>query len=275
MKKPPYDISILLKEICFHRSSSEFLSKPEALRLCHYYRNYSTSDYLSYLYVQNLIDVITRLTPTTVLLDAACGYGTEAIIFSLLGASVVGIDLNEVRLKIAKRRVAYYQSKLNKNLSIKFLPRDAIKFLKKGVFDIIWTTNAISHIYPVEKFLTTAWHNLKPHGNLIIRDANKHNPYVFHTASQAQKRRGRVIHRSDPESGEDVLMGVENIFTVNEMTTLMKKARFHIESIHRYGFFPNLRIGAISHVDKLLSTVPLLNQIAVFYSIVGEKRDEN
>jgi len=275
MPPQPYDISLLLRELAFHRSSTEFLSKTESQRLCGYYRNYSTSDYLSYLYIQNLRDVINRLTPNTVLLDAACGYGTEAIIFALLGASVIGIDLNENRLKIARSRVDYYRAQVNKDLSIKFLPKDAIKFLQKEAFDIVWTTNAISHIYPVENFLTTTWYNLKPQGKIIIRDANKHNPHVFRIASQAHRRRGRVIHRSDPESGETVLMGVENVFSIKEMINLLKKANFHIESINRYGFFPNLRIGALSHIDKLLSTVPLINRISIFYSIVGEKRDEN
>lgn len=268
------DISLLLEELAFHRSSNKYLSENESKRLCSYYRNFSTSEYLSYLYVQNLIDATSRITPETTLLDAACGYGTEAIIFSLLGAKVVGIDLNEYRIRIAKRRTSYYEKRLGTPLKINFLPRNAVKYVDKASFDIVWVTNAISHIYPVDKFLSTAWGNLRLGGCLIVRDANKHNPYVFYTSSRAWRRRGRVIERIDPENGGTVQMGVENVYSVGEMTHLMRQANFHIESTHRYGFFPNLRVGAFAHLDELLSGAPLINRIALFYSIVGRREGD-
>jgi 2-polyprenyl-3-methyl-5-hydroxy-6-metoxy-1,4-benzoquinol methylase len=43
------------------------------------------------------------------ILDCGCGFGTESLIFALLGGKVLGVDLNVERLDIAKKRINYYK----------------------------------------------------------------------------------------------------------------------------------------------------------------------
>jgi len=63
-----------------------------------------------YLYknlYQNRLHYITNLLlslRSPLILDAGCGLGSEALLFSSLGAKVVDVDLNEERLKVAEKR---------------------------------------------------------------------------------------------------------------------------------------------------------------------------
>ncbi|MGC8783942.1 MAG: class I SAM-dependent methyltransferase [Armatimonadota bacterium] len=105
-----------------------------------------------------------------VILDAGCGYGVIAIIFSLMGARKVwGLDISEERLTTFQRMIQDYH--LAERLDAQ---RRSVEDtgLGDGSVDAVISNEAISHYYDVDAFLREAARVLKPGGVLLIADGN-------------------------------------------------------------------------------------------------------
>ena len=103
---------------------------------------------------QSRLRYITNLLPSLkrpLILDAGCGLGSESLLFSFLGANVVGVDLNEARLKVAEKRKLFYRDLIRGEAE--FVLGNVFEVIKKQKFDIIWMNESISHIHPAERFL--------------------------------------------------------------------------------------------------------------------------
>lgn len=136
-----YDIC---EEIDYHKSSRRFLTLAEYKILESYYHGFSyrTVKYVAHSKARLLKHVIHRILNSTQpprILDASCGFGSEAIFFGLLGADVVGIDLHKERLDAANKRVEYYKEKYYKAINAKFYLRNILTFSEHDKFDIIWS----------------------------------------------------------------------------------------------------------------------------------------
>lgn len=123
-------------------------------------------------------------------LDAGCGTGSEVILCGLLGADVTGIDIKEERLNVAKKRIKYYENKMNTKINVKFSLENILKH--SGEYDVIWCMEAITHIDPVDEFLHTSYKNLRNNGRIIITDPNALNPYIYMKTKKEQKRKGGI-----------------------------------------------------------------------------------
>lgn len=101
----------LCEELKYHGRSDKYLTRENQKTFEEYYNpNYTIKpNYYGNFYAQRIKDMIGLIlhSPNTPrLLDAGCGLGSEAILFSLLGAKVIGVDLDEERLEVARARVA-------------------------------------------------------------------------------------------------------------------------------------------------------------------------
>jgi len=234
-------------------------------------------NYFGYLYTQKILDVINLVAkhnishpnPLTIL-DAGCRYGTEAIHFATLDVKVIGIDINKTAIKIALKRKEWYQTLLDETLDVNFVTKNILDYTRKESVDIIWASNSVSHIHPVERFLKNTYKNLKPGGCIIVCDANKYNPHVLKLVSGSWKRIGHIRYINGPE-GYKVPIAVERVFSARELSDLLKKEKLLPRSIRHFGFLPNIGNCSISSLDRVLGFIPLINRLGVFYSIVGEK----
>ena len=268
----------LYNELNYHRRSRKYLTFNEYKTLETYYHrfNFASIKYLAHSearLLRHVVEKIVNSQQTPKVLDAGCGLGSHAIFFSFLGADVVGVDLDEQRLNIARKRVKYYQEKYGRELNVKFYLKNILKFCEINGFDIIWCNQAISHIHPIEEFLAIAWRNLKEGGYLIICDSNSTNPYISFCTWLVHMKGGRYKLIEDPETHELIPYARERLFTPPCLCNLLRKIGYTIELVEYHKFFPphlnRLRFFRIT--DEVLSRVPFIRTVGTTYIVIARK----
>jgi len=215
------------------------------------------------LRLQDAVEKILSSTNKSLVLDVACGVGSASILFGLLGADVIGIDLKAPRLEVAQKRIEYYKQKTGKNLSVTFLNQNVFNYCPSEEIDMIHCQESISHIHPAEDFVLYSYNKIKNGGCLIISDANSLNPVPLF---RAIKERGFNPYSvaKDPETDEEIGYAVERYFTVWGIKRLLRKANFKMQNIRMSCFIPhNLStIGNFNfwkNMEIQLSKIPILS----------------
>lgn len=262
---------IVRSELLFHISSTGYLSREERASLYRYYCRMLRKNPLreSHYFAQRIKNVVKVLLYNNEqeisILDSGCGFGTESLVFALLGGKVLGIDLNPERLAVAMKRVTYYK-KLNPKLKVTFKLCNILKYKCKSTFNVIYAKEFISHVHPVSKFIEFAWKCLKPGGYLVIHDTNPLNPYCSYKAWRAHKH-SLYKFVKDPETGENIMYAVERLVPSFILKRLLRANNFKILSINYYGWIgPNLFLPLINSIETKLK-VP----ITPLYEIVSMK----
>ena len=178
-------------------------------------------------YLRYITSLILEEKKTFRILDAGSGYGTESILFTFLGAKVIGIDLRANRLEIAKKRFDFYQKKLNMKGNVKFSKQNIFSLDNSEKFDVIWVKEAISHIHPAGEFLKFCYKLIKNNGVIIIVDSNG---LYLPNQIKLLKMRGLNWRTTfyDPDTGEQHPYAADRIFTVFNMNRLLRKAGFNV-----------------------------------------------
>lgn len=199
-------------------------------------------------------------------LDVGCGCGSEALLLSLLGVDVIGIDLVPYGVDYARSRIAYYQSFSKNLLRIQFLNSDVFKYLKGSErFNIIWQIEAISHVHPAEKFLRLAFNSLYADGVLIVSDSNALNPVSVYRSCRLRRSLICYTYKQpyDKNCAEPVEVAEERIFSIFSLKNKLIRAGFKIEIIQISGF-----MGSYIFPKNLLSKQRLSNMLIFFQSIM-------
>jgi len=219
------------------------------------------------------------------ILDAGSGYGTESLLFSLLGSEVTGVELVPERAQFAKSRIEYFASVWNSPLKLQFVNADIFRYLEKAdPFDIIWIMEAISHIHPPDVFLDLVRRKLKKGGKIIISDPNGLSPLAW---LRSVKIRGSITHKThqrfkDPETGSPVDYGQERIFTVFNLKKMLMEKGFRVDRVNISGFMgtsftPNVLLRKKSIVrflgsfERTIRKVPLVSSFGSVFTIVASK----
>lgn len=213
------------------------------------------------------------------LLDAGCGVGTESLLSAMIRPDlhVYGVDMQPQRLAAASARVSPYRQMASHPLSVKFTHGDIFETLASQPFDIIWTMEAISHIDPAETFILKAYESLSPNGLLIISDSHALNPAMMWRLWKL--RRQGVPERSQRAltEGKMISYAEERLFSVRQLSNLLRQARLTVKEIQLSIFFPPFfarhsmlfKLGTTS--DTLLNRVPILRHLGGIYTIVAQK----
>ena len=232
------------------------------------------------------LECLRTLPDTASILDTGAGYGTESLLFALLGKRVVGVELVPERAALAESRVPFYQSVSNAAMSIRFENANIFRFLEKAEqFDVIWAMEAISHIYPPESFFRVAFHKLKPGGRLIVSDPNRLNPLAW---LRSVRIRGSVSHAPhkkfrDPETGMPIDYGQEQIFSVFQLKLILASVGFSVTRTYVSGFLctsllpravVSSKIGymLLARLQQLAMSTPVIRGLGSIYTIVAVKK---
>ncbi len=230
-------------------------------------------DYVAYQKISKIIPLAKKIKKGTKILDVGCGFGSDAIICGILCANVLGIDINKEYITVAEKRLNYYNNNLDIKINVKFELKNVFK--QFGTYDLIWASQAISHITPQEKFVEHSYNNLKLRGNLIISDENKLNPHRYLYARKMQKEKGVFLHRIDPDTGEDLLIPNEFFFSIKSIKSILSNY-FKITEISRIGYIPFFAFSKFKKISKKLESelferLPFIKKFAGSYVITGNK----
>jgi len=267
---------ILLEELKFHALSRSYLTAQDFELLAQYYSSWmrtSNASYLGYCFAQRLRNLVRcinkRQNVTPRVLDCGCGLGSESIACTLLGAKVVGIDLNEERIGVAKKRLDYYRGKFGIDLDVDFLCREILKYEPNVKFDVLYAKEFISHVWSLSAFLKFAGNVLKEGGHLIVTDANLFNPYVaFRAYLDHRATLFTAVH--DPKTGDKVPYAVERLFSPRCVAEVFTHCGFKPISINIFGYSPAIPkrfLNVARKLEEIFGKVP----VGAVYEITGEK----
>jgi 2-polyprenyl-3-methyl-5-hydroxy-6-metoxy-1,4-benzoquinol methylase len=240
-------------------------------------------------YAQRLgpaLDCLRDLPDTATILDTGAGYGTESLLFALLGKGVVGVELVPERALLAQSRIPFYQAVSDTSVNIRFENANVFRFLEQSnSFDVIWAMEAISHIYPPEAFFRVALSRLKPGGRLIISDPNSLNPLAWLRSARIRGSVRHVPHRRfrDPETGTPIDYGQEQIFSVFRLKLLLASIGFSVTRTCVSGFLctsllpravvtSKIGYALLSRLQQLAMSIPVIRGLGSVYTMVAAKR---
>jgi len=211
----------------FHSLLKEEILSSQESEIKNYYRNIINNPQKYYFHsfgwskrIEYLVKNIKN--KNAAILDAGCGLGTESIYFASLGMNVLSIDLNRSFINLAKKRKDYYEKKLNKDLAINFCATNIFDIEEKK-FEIIWLSEAISHIYPPESFLEKAYSLLETGGHIFISDTNSLNPIIqVYTAKQTKRIFRKNVKKKHPITGKMIEEASENLLNPLKISSLLK-----------------------------------------------------
>lgn len=108
------------------------------------------------------------------ILELGCGSGSTSILLGLLGARVVGIDLDADLINACRKRQSFYEESFGK-LDIRFHATDVFGFDYEDLapFDGIYSLFAFNLMQPSRDLLPRLVQALRPGGNLVVSDGNR------------------------------------------------------------------------------------------------------
>ncbi|KKW09596.1 MAG: hypothetical protein UY49_C0043G0002 [Microgenomates group bacterium GW2011_GWC1_49_7] len=150
---------------------------------------------------------ISLLPKSSRILDAGCGPGRDCEYFFQHGLKVIGVDLSEKLLAIAKKRVS----------KVKFLKQDIRKLeFPASSFDGIWTCASLLHLRRDEilDVLCSFYSLLKKNGVLfvLVKEGKGEADIAEKLSSHATRH--------------------FTYFAIDELKRLLEKARFVVEEIY-------------------------------------------
>jgi len=246
-------------------------------------------DFLSFYEMEEKGELYRRIADSAKplrVLDAGCGFGNDSLLFGMAGASVSGVDLMTKRLTAAEHRKRYFESELGRSLDVTFINADIFKVLDSVKFDAICIHEAISHIHPLEEFLSRVHQLLPIGGQVFVSDSNYINPCIFKDVTaqfwKAHRRLTYYVHGryKDPQTHESVLMAEERVFTLFGIRRIFERAGFTVRRNDRRGFWVMRRrrtamnleqLGRLKRWEQRLGAIPVLNWFGGRNVLVAEK----
>ncbi|MFH1537896.1 MAG: class I SAM-dependent methyltransferase [bacterium] len=306
-QKQPVQIAEKYFDMCFELASRK-LDPDENINLSQFTKMFITSgstyiqEFKKNAFVQRhvpLVEKILEFGTGTKILDAGCGLGYDSIFYALLDAEVVGVDLSKNRLAVASYLKKIFEKEYPR-LNVEFHYRDIFTFLEDNrdrfakFFDVIWLTEAISHIHPMEKFFEMIKQYLSPRGLLAISEGNMLNPINYlrnkQGISKASKSRGGALEKKaddyylhlkdykDPVSGKEVLVADERAMTPIQMKRKLELFGYEVQKCHFRTYLPSLAvkyagIKTVRAAEAILQRLPIIKYAATRYIIYATPKN--
>lgn len=148
----------------------------------YYYRSYKRrfGPYLRHYYERQTHELMARIAarPGARVLEAGCGCGTEALWAAAKGASVVGLDISDELLSVARHRLELLERETGRPLPCTFQRGSVLDLAEDEPFDVVYLEQAFHHIEPRQALITKLARLVKPGGHLILSEANGWNPFL-------------------------------------------------------------------------------------------------
>lgn len=230
-----------------------------------------------------------------VVVDAGCGIGNQAILFSLLGVNkVIGVDILQERLELAKKRKVFFENHLKRKLDIDFTCDDIFKVIANSKMDMIYCKDSLSHIHPLEKFIDLITNSLREGGLIVVEEPNVLKPSIFYNAyKQHYKKTGKFHFGTrmvlNPSSGELVTLALERRFRPGGLKKMLEQGGLSCLSISRTGgwLVPKATVSkmgksysiellrVLQGIEHSISHVPVANIFFRSFLLIAQKSSEH
>jgi SAM-dependent methyltransferase len=186
------------------------------------------------------------------ILDLGCGTGIHAIKLAKRGYSIVGLDLSEKMLEVARRKAEC------ESLAIKFTQGDMREIKFKDEFDAIISVGTFDHLLTnddVRRTLTDIWGGLRRGGLFIFKFIC---PLVFVISEGHWSKNFGIRHvEEDSLIIEQISMTKIDVYNhrfLGDSTIFVTKdgitTRYHDEDIVRFFFIPEMK-GLLESCDLI------------------------
>ncbi len=266
---------------------SDILEPEQSARMRYYYRHLldsKRSAFFRHHFSQRLAYVLEQMGnagPGATVLDVACGMGTQAILYGLMGYSVTGLDINTQDIAIAQRRTQFYSHPLGRPLNINYMVASATDYAlgDSRPYDVVVVQEAISHIHPAESFLDNIGNLLIPGGLLIVSDTNALNPLVRLKLFREVGSWSYVVREArDEVSGEVQRYAYKRVFSVPSLAHMLRARGFRRRGARGSGFIPPVvartkaLFRAAKGMERLLYMLPGHYLVGTSYTLAVQKR---
>jgi demethylmenaquinone methyltransferase/2-methoxy-6-polyprenyl-1,4-benzoquinol methylase len=170
------------------------------------------------------------------ILDVACGTGDMIGIWQKTiknkNLDICGLDPSKGMLEVAKKRFP----------EVKFCHAYATEIPCKGnSIDVISISFGIRNVLEIEKALKEFYRVLRKNGKLLIlefvkdNNKNKFRKYVNIYTNKFLPKLGGIITKNK-EAYEYLSKSIENFYTVEELSNLLKKSCFEVKKVKLFNF---------------------------------------
>jgi len=227
-----------------------------------------------------------------VVFDAGCGYGSESYLFASLGAQVIAVDRSENQIEIARKRMKYFEERLEKELRITFLVADLNTYQPStDNLSLTWVASVLAAMPDQDDFLRRVYAATRPGGAVMITDMNLGNPLFLVNEWRRRRnnmRRSRAFRYEADYAGmlsrtkrsgaryfpteEGPIVDDVQFFTAGTLGRLLQKQGFHVLKPHWFGFLPpraNRHTRLI--LERVFSKLPAIRAMGYFYLLAGIK----
>lgn len=202
--------------------------------------------------IEKAVRTIFERRPAPRILELGCGSGTMSLLFALLGAEVIGVDLDPAVVRACRKRQIFYESYAGK-LRLRFEAADAFEFPYRSAapLDVVYSLFAFNMMQPTPRLLDLIRPALGPGGLLFISDGNNASIY---------NRLFRSRLSLTPQGMQSAL--VERGFAPLETTYQCVLPAWLCRSA------PLFRVGQTC--ERTLSSLGLMPRLGVSYNIVAQ-----
>lgn len=118
------------------------------------------------------------------ILDLGCGTGTQGLLFALLGAEVIGMDMDDLALSTFRKRVTHYERLAGRKLNVTLLNANVFDtdFSRLHPLTGVYSLFAFNMMQPTSELLGRLRHGFGDDAVIAIQDGNRKHLYkrVFH-----------------------------------------------------------------------------------------------
>jgi SAM-dependent methyltransferase len=214
-------------ELFFELFLKELGNRPDMFHYYKFLENHSKLNFRRNYFLERLRYVAQQVNnPDNSIWDCGCGYGTTCLFLAMNGIPSHGTTLEFYNEYIDKRYAYWNQfgdarlfSCSYENLFDQSPPPES--------YDHIIIQDTLHHLEPIDDALTIFHQSLKNQGQLVIIEENGNN---LIQRAKLYKRRGnkRIIKIWDKKLQKEILLGNENIRSLDKWSKLLKSNGFDI-----------------------------------------------
>jgi len=215
------DMPQMYKDGVFNAEEQKWI---ESKNLFHTYAFSYWKKYYLLLHYGNLISSLEKIlqerTEPVHFLEVGCGTASTSVYLSknICVKSATGLDLNEGRIRIAKKRIQWHEAK-----KCDVFVKDIFDFIPKKKFDVIYSLAAFELMKPYSDVLAKLHSFLVPEGEIILDMANPF--YVKNTGKYLSKEDVRFINEFFRKHGFAVKKEYHSFLTGLDKTGNIKKLK--------------------------------------------------